>query len=349
MNASRILVIGPNWMGDLIFMTPALRAIRRAFPESHLVCLAPARGLDLLKGNPHLNAVIEAPESRGVAGLFRWRGLVRRLRAERFDTVFLFHRSFTRTFVGWAAGIPERIGYRTWKRAWLLTRAVDPPAPDSVHKAEWFLRMLKGAGVPSDGLAYEVGIFPEDRQAAAALLKEWGVRPEDRLVALHPGANWRLKRWPADHFARLGDALADRYRAKVIFIGDRTDLPLVDRIIRQMRSRPLVATGRTSFRQLGALLGRTRLLVSNDSGPLHLGVAVGTPVVALFGPTVPALTGPPQEARGMTLFGSIGCPVPCYRLDCPVNLCMSQITVEQALEAAGKFLGESGETRESRQ
>ncbi|MBI3615066.1 MAG: lipopolysaccharide heptosyltransferase II [Candidatus Omnitrophica bacterium] len=340
LSRKRILIVGVNWMGDMIFMTPAIRAIRRAFPESHIACLVPPRGLDLLSGNPHLNRVIPLKEARGLSGLLQWRPLVRLLRAEQFDTAFLFHRSFSRTLAVWAAGIRSRVGYSTWKRGWLLTEAAAPVPKDSVHKAEFFLRLLEAAGIPSDGLRYDVGLFPEDRQTAQALLKEWKVDPQDRLVALHPGANWRLKRWPAGNFARLADGLAGRYGAKVIFIGDREDLPLVRGIAKRMQTSPLIATGRTTFRQCGALLQQTSLLVSNDSGPLHLGLAVGTPVVALFGPTVPELTGPPTGVpKAVTLFGSIGCPVPCYQLHCPVNLCMSQITVEQVLAAAGKFLG----------
>ena len=334
----RILIVAVNWMGDLIFMTPAIRAIRRAYPDSFITCLAPSRGLDLLQSHPYLNEVIPLKESRGLFGLFLWWPVIRRLRAGRFDTAFLFHRSFTRTVVVWAAGIPERIGYRIKKRGWLLTKAVDPPLPDSVHKVVWFLKILEGAGIPSDGFHYDVGILSKDHQAAQEILKGWGISPEDRLVALHAGANWRLKRWPAKNFAQLGDGLTEHYGAKVVFIGDKGDLPLVEKIVGQMRTRPLIAVGRTTFRELGALLTKTRLLVSNDSGPLHLGLAVGTPVVALFGPTDPKLTGPLDDSKAVTLFGSIGCPVPCYQLQCPVNLCMHQISVEQVLMAAGRFL-----------
>ena len=337
----RILIVAVNWMGDLIFMTPAIRAIRRAYPDSFIACLAPLRGLDLLKGHPHLDEVIPLKECRGLGGFFQWGPIFRRLRAGRFDTAFLFHRSFTRTFVVWLAGIRERIGYRTWKRGWLLTTAVDPPRKDSVHKAVWFLKMLEETGLRTDGLHYDVGLLSEDHQVARTILSEWRVGFQDRLVALHPGANWRLKRWPAAYFARLGDDLAEHYRAKVVFIGDRGDLPLVEKIIGQMRTRPLIATGKTTFRQLGALLAQSRLLISNDSGPLHLGLAVGTPVIALFGPTDPKLTGPLEDSKAVTLFGSIGCPVPCYQLQCPVNLCMNQISVEQVLMAAGRFLKES--------
>ncbi|MBI3333742.1 MAG: lipopolysaccharide heptosyltransferase II [Candidatus Omnitrophica bacterium] len=335
----RILIVAVNWMGDLLFMTPAIRAIRRAHPDSFIACLAPPRGLDLLRSHPHLDEVIPVEESRGLKGLITWVSLVRRLREKRFDAAFLFHRSFTRALVLWLAGIRERIGVRTWKRGWLLTRSVDPPPKDSLHKAVGFLKMLESVGIQPDGLGYDVGLLPEDHEAAQAILAGWGVAPGERLVALHAGANWRLKRWPAKNFARVADRLADRYRARVLFVGDRGDLPLVERIAGEMRTRPLIAAGRTTFRQLGALLTRASVLISNDSGPLHLGLAVGTPVVALFGPTDPKLSGPLEESKAVTLFGSIGCPVPCYRLDCPANLCMSQITVEQVVDAAEKFLG----------
>lgn len=334
----RILIVAVNWLGDLVFMTPAIRAIRRAHPESHIACLVSPRGLDLLEGNPNLNEVIPLEETRGLASFFRWRRIVRRLREGRFDTAYLFHRSLTRALWVWAAGIPRRVGYRTWKRGWLLTGSTDPPAKDSVHKVEWFLRILEADGIRRDGTRAEIGIRKEDEDAVQRLLLELGVGEGQRLVALHAGANWRLKRWPLGNFARLADALRDRCAARVIFIGGEGDRPLVEGILRRMQGPALVAAGRTTLRELGALLARARLLISNDSGPLHLGVAVGIPVIGLFGPTKPTLTGPPPDESHVTLFGSIGCPVPCYRLHCPVNLCMHQIAVEEVLEAAARLL-----------
>ena len=334
----RILIVPVNWLGDLLFLTPAIRAIRRAHPGAHIAALSPRRGLDLLQGNPHLNAVIPMPEGRGLAHLAGWFPMIRRLRAERFDAVFLFHRSFTRAAVAWAAGIPERIGIRTWKQGWLLTTAVRPPPADSLHKVDGFLRLVEAAGIPPDGRHYDAGLTPEDEQAADGLAKELGFGPSDRVVALHAGANWLLKRWPSHRFVELADRLTERCRARVLFIGGEGDLPLIESIAGRMRSRPIIAAGRTTFRQMGAVLKRTSLLISNDSGPLHMGMAVGVPVIALFGPTDPKLTGPVSGDKGVTLFGSIGCPVPCYRLDCPANLCMEQVTVDQVLAAAGKFL-----------
>lgn len=338
MNAPRILIVGVNWLGDLIFMTPAIRAIRRAYPASTLMCLVPPRGQDLLRGNPHLNAVIPFRESRGLTGLLQWWPLVQRLKKERFDIAFLFHPSATRAAAVWAAGIPSRIGYRTGKRDWLLTKAIPHPPKDSVHKAMGYLGVVEGAGLPSDGLQYDFGIFPEDRVSAQALLTGWGIGNQDRLVALHAGANWHLKRWSARNFASLADALSTQLNAKVLFVGGAEDLSLVEKIRSQMQTHPIVATGRTSLRQLGALLSRTQLLISNDSGPLHLGLAVGVPVIGLFGPTDPKLTGPLEAPRAATLVGSIGCPVPCYQLRCPVNLCMDQIRVDEVLARAAQML-----------
>lgn len=334
----RILIVGVNWLGDLIFLTPAIRAIRRAYPEGTLACLVPPRGLDLLRGNPHLNAVIPFRESRGVIGLLQWWPLVRRLKRGDFDMAFLFHPSATRAAAVWAAGIPSRIGYRRFTRDWFLTQRISPEPKDSIHKAAWYMGLVEGAGLKPDGFRYEAGLTPEDHSSAEALLKEWGVSPGERWVALHAGANWRLKRWPAKNFASLADALATQVHAKVLFVGGADDLTLVEGIRRRMRTQPIVATGRTSFRQLGALLSCARLLISNDSGPLHLGLAVGTPVIGLFGPTDPKLTGPIEKDKAVVLVGSIGCPVPCYQLQCPANLCMSQISVEEVLAQAQRFL-----------
>ena len=334
----RILLVSVNWLGDLLFLTPAIRAIRRAYPESYIACLSPRRGMELLQGNPHLNAVVPMPEGRGLPHLAGWIPLIGRLRAGKFDTAFLFHRSFTRAAVVWAAGIPERIGYRTAKRGWLLTTAVEMPPPDTLHKVDLMLRVVEGAGIRPDGRHYDAGIKPEDIQAAEKLAKELGLQSSDRVVALHAGANWKLKRWPARLFAELGDRLSEKYGAKILFIGGEGDRSLIGQITKQMKSRPLVSAGKTTFRQMGALLKQTKLLISNDSGPLHMGMAAGVPVVALFGPTDPKLTGPVNGAKAKVLFGSIGCPIPCYQLRCPANLCMEQITVEQVVAAAGEYL-----------
>ncbi len=354
----KILIIGVNWLGDTLFMTPAIRALRRRYPNAFLACAVPPRCRELLAGNPHLDLVLsfdERGDDRGLAGLWRF---VRTLRSHRFDTTFLFHRSFTRALITALAGIPRRVGYATWKRAWLLTTAVPTPPPDTVHKVAVFLNLLATAGVPSDGLAYDFMISDEDRRYARQLLRAalggvpGGPGPSGTLlrpiVAMHTGANWSLKRWPPAFFARLGDELGGPGGAQVVLVGAAADRPMAEGIARRMRHPPVILCGQTTLAQLGALFTEVSAVVSNDSGPLHLAAAVGARTVGLFGPTKPELTAPPPAPHVRILFGSIGCPVPCYRLWCPINLCLRQITPAQVVETLQPWLracARRGQTR----
>ena len=316
----KILIVSVNWLGDLLFMTPAIRAIRRAYPQSRIVCLAPRSGVDLLRTNPHLDQVIPFDESRGIVGFFRWIGLIRRLRAERFDTCYLFHRSFTRALTVRLAGIPSRIGPATRKQAGLLTHPAVMPSKESVHKAAWYMKILEADGISPDGSSYDLVLLEGDIAAAETILAQLGIRPGEKFVAMHPGANWPPKRWPAERFARLADALMEKKGIRTVFVGGPDDLNLVKQIRSLMRSKALAATGKTSLRESAAILRRASALVSNDSGPLHMGAAVGTAVVGLFGPTDPALSGPPPGTKGVLLST------------------LEEISVEQALAAAEQFL-----------
>ena len=319
----RILIVSVNWLGDLLFMTPAIRAIRRAYPESHIGCLVPKRGLDLLSANPHLDEMIPFEESRGVAGFFRWLGLIGRLKSKRFDTAYLFHRSFTRAFVVAMAGIPHRIGPGTRKQSRLLTQSARMPSKDSMHKAAWYLKILEADEIFPDGLQYDLALLDEDQTAADKVLTGLGLRPGEKFVAIHPGANWEPKRWPAENFARVADLLREKRGIRAVFVGGPGDLDLVRKIRSFMKSEPAVATGKTSLRETAALVKRAAALVSNDSGPLHIGAAVGTAVIGLFGPTDPALSGPPSGTKGVLICG-LGS--------------MENIKVDQVLAAVEQYL-----------
>ncbi len=313
-------------------MTPAIRAIRRRYPEAFLACLVPPRCRELLVGNPHLDEILcfdERTTDRGLAG---WWRLVQRLRPYRFERAFLFHRSMTRALCVALAGVPQRVGYATWKRRWLLTTAVPAPPRDTVHKVTYFLNLLEAAGVPSDGLAYDLIVAEADRRYARQLLEAAGCRPGQPVVAMHAGANWHLKRWPPKLFARLGDQLAATHQARVLLIGSSEDRSLAEGIAHRMTPPPAILCGQTTLSQLAALFTLVTVVVSNDSGPLHIAAVVGAKTVGLFGPTSPELTGPSGAPHIRLLFGSIGCPVPCYRQWCPVNLCMRQLTPERVIE-----------------
>ncbi len=165
----RFLVVGVNWLGDTLFMTPAIRAIHRALPGAFIACLVPPRCRELLASNPHLNVVLEFDERGADRGLAGMRRLITTLRPYHFTDALLFHRSFTRTLCVALAGVPRRVGYATWKRAWLLTTAVPMPPKDTVHKVTYFLNLTTAAGIPSDGTAYDLTVPEADRQYAHVL------------------------------------------------------------------------------------------------------------------------------------------------------------------------------------
>ena len=178
-----------------------------------------------------------------------------------------------------------------------------------------------------------------DRHYARQLLQAAGCGPGQPVVAMHAGANWHLKRWPPKLFARLGDQLAAEHQARVLLIGSAADRSLAEGIAHRMTPPPAILCGQTTLPQLAALLTLVNVVVSNDSGPLHIAAAVGAKTVGLFGPTSPELTGPPPAPHVRLLFGSIGCPVPCYRQWCPVNLCMRQLTPERVIETIRQWPG----------
>jgi ADP-heptose:LPS heptosyltransferase len=163
-----------------------------------------------------------------------------------------------------------------------------------------------------------------------------GIGPEDRKVILNAPARWPSKSWPKESFAELGDQLASRIGAKIILTGGRADRSLVEEIASQMRTRPLVAAGRTTLKELCALFRKVDLVITCDSGPMHIAAALGTRTVALFGPTDPRRTGPYGMGHRV-LQKQMDC-VPCFKRRCPDNRCLKEITVEEVGEAAAEIL-----------
>ena len=156
-------------------------------------------------------------------------------------------------------------------------------------------------------------------------------------MVLNPGGNWDLKRWPKENFARLGKRLIKEYQAKVIITGARADLNLAQDIAAQMEQQPLIFCGKTTLKQLAALMAKVSLVISNDSGPMHIAVSQKTKVIALFGPTSPQITGPYGRGNYTVIHRDVGCATPCYQLDCSDNRCMKAITVDDVLQAVEKM------------
>lgn len=297
----KILIFTKNWLGDVIFETPALLAIKRNFPDSKIICATVPRCEEILKKNPCVDKVVlfdERSSHKTFGAKFKF---VRWLREEKFDKVFLFHRSFTRAFLTFLGGVKERVGYSTKWRGLILTKPI-PDDREDKHRVYYFLDLLKKAGLKVDVDPYcEFYFSAEDDNRAAKLLSDKGL-DLSRLVALNPGGNRSSKRWPTYHFARLADLLVEKYRCSLVITGHSQDDPLAsDMIHATRRAKPVSLCGSTRLGDLGAVFSRCRLVISGDSGPLHIAAGVGANVLALFGPTDPRLFGPMGRGKNIIL------------------------------------------------
>jgi len=342
MKGQRILIVNVNWLGDVLFSTPFIRAIRSNFPNAYIVCMVVPRCREVLEANPRLNEIIVYDEKGVHAGLSGRIKFIRQLKKYDFDTVFLLHRSFTRTLLMCLAGISRRIGYYTAKRALLLTEKPSPPKA-SMHRARFYLGLIEAVGLKVDDNGCEFFISSQDERWADGFLKSAGIKEGQGIIVFNPGGNWPPKRWPVDNFAALGRQIIKNFGGefRVLITGSAADSGLAEAIRQKMGADVIIACGRTTLKQAAALFKRARVVVSNDSGPLHIAISVGANTIGLFGPTSPSVTGPYMADPNKTVVlrkDIIRCQIPCYRQDCPDFGCMHAITPQEVFEAVKGFL-----------
>jgi heptosyltransferase-2 len=321
---SRCLVIQTAFLGDVVLTTPLLSVLAGRFGPVDVVTTPAAASL--LENHPAVAEVVRY-DKKGSAG--GWRGLRRMgslLRARGYQRVYLPHRSLRSAALAVWSGARERIGFSGSPAAITYTRRV--PRPRSGHEVE---RLLSLAG-PVDGEAPPVtlGLTPADHQAAEAWLGARGVGP--RFTVIAPGSVWATKRWP--YYAEL----ASRLDGLTVIVGGREDVALAQAIVAASGGKAVSAAGALSLRQSAALIQRANCLVTNDSAPLHLGTAVGTPIVALFGPTVPEFGFGPRRPGDVVLgHAELSCR-PCSRHGpptCPLghHRCLKELSVESVAGA----------------
>ena len=338
MTNKRILIFNVNWLGDVLFSSAAIRNIRRNFPHSFIACIVPSRCYHILKGNPNLDEIIIYDEKDRHRGLISKLKFISLLKAKRFDIVYLLHRSFTRAFITYLAGIPQRLGYYSKKRGCLLTKKIPPPLKDSLHRIDYYLTLIERAGLRIEDRFTDFFFNESDQQYVQEFLEREGVKQGELKVVISPAGNWPPKRWPVVRFAELIDRLSLEFKAKVIITAHINDRPLVDEILKKTGQGAINACGRLNLKQLGALFKISDLVISSDSAPLHIANSVGAKaIIGLFGPTSVAVTGPYPLKNAIILQKDVGCKIPCYLVGCKDNRCMKSIGVQDIIEEIKKF------------
>jgi len=336
--AKRILIFNVNWLGDVLFSTATIRNVRRNYPDSYIASVIPSRCYPILKGNPCLDEVIIFDEKDRHKGMLEKLNFVSLLKQKKFDTVFLLHRSFSRALICRLAGIKQRIGHYTKKRAFLLTKKIIPPKRDSLHRIDYYLDIIEKAGLRVEDRYLDFSFTRADEEQVDNFFKKNSLKTHDFVVAINPGGNWMPKRWPLYYWAQLADKLISEIDAKVIITGSISDLLLAGQIKDAMRQSPLIACGVFNIKQLGALAAKVGLFISSDTGPLHIANAVGAKkIIAIFGPTAQRITGPYPVTNVVVLQKDVGCQIPCYKVDCANNRCMQEVTPDDVLAQIKKI------------
>jgi len=353
----RILIVKPSSLGDVIHGLPLLWSLRRSFPDATIGWVIKDVWKEILEGNPLIDEIIVL--KKGVRGIL---SAIKEVRRGGYETVIDIQGLFRSALISLLCGARNRIGFsnaREFAHLFYNIKASLPGLP--MHAVDRYLSILDHLEVQRNNTPPESGnttgssqfsgdrIFPatadettplfplyieiEDSQWARNFLMENGIYHTRPLIAINPSARWEKKRWPSPLFASLINRLIQKLKAGIIILGSEGDIPIVREISSLIVGRVVIAAGRTSLKRLTALLDRMDILVTNDSGPMHIAAALGKPVIALFGPTDPRLTGPYGDGHTV-IRKKMECS-PCFRRPCRYGhpICMESISVGEVIEA----------------
>lgn len=341
------MVRAPNWVGDAVISVPALRELRRLLPLAHITMAVRPGTADIFIGADFVDDVL-IYERASIASAWEQ---VRQWRPRRFDLAVLLQNAFEAALITSLARVPMRVGYATEWRGFLLTNPLPLPEwKDERHESFYYLnviseleRLLYGtASGETIAPQFDLNISLARKQKAHALLHEHGLRISAPLVLLCPGSiNSRAKRWPAERYAALGDRLIES-GANVVLIGSPGESEVSQEVCKHAQLQPIVLTGITTVAEATALISIADMLITNDTGPAHIGSALHTPTLVIFGPTNP-LTTYPMSLKAEIVRHPPDC-APCMLRDCPIDhRCMTAISPEEVFKRATALLAQQHE------
>jgi lipopolysaccharide heptosyltransferase II len=330
----KILIRGPNWVGDSVLAIPAMKAVRARFPEAEITLLVRPWVAGVFKEAPFIDRLWSEPRPAGIAD---WMRITRKIRKGRFDMALLFPNSFESAAMIFFGRVPQRIGYATDGRRLLLTNSLKP-ASGKRHQVYYYLDLAAAVSAAVDQPSISIEACPEEKMQAARLLAAEGIPSNRHYLVLNPGAAYgSAKRWGEDRFADAADTLATEMDLDVAIVGSEKERSIAESIQKLMRHRVAMLTGRTSLETLIGVISGASLVLTNDSGPMHVAAALGIPTVAVFGSTDHNVTSP-WGARTRVVREPVECS-PCMLRECPIDHpCMTRISADAVCRAAREVL-----------
>jgi len=337
----RILVVRTDRIGDVLLSTPVIKALRQKYPQAYVSMMVSPYARDVVEGNPYLDEVIVYDKEGKHKGFFRSLKFASRLKKKKFDLAIILHPTNRTHLLTFLAGIPERLGYNR-KLGFLLTRRIEHvKQKGQKHEAEYNLELLSELGITGNLPELFMPVKDDSENWAEDLFAREGIRDTDKILAINPGASCPSKVWPAERFAEAAEKLAERYNFKILVLGGPKDMRLADKVSRGLKGKAINLSGKTSVSRMASILKRSALFISNDSGPVHIASALGTPVISIFGRAQAGLSPRrwgPLGKRDKYLHKGVGC-IQCLAHNCVREFaCLKAIKVEDVLAAAESIL-----------
>jgi heptosyltransferase-2 len=333
---NEIIVRMPNWLGDLVMATPVLSSLRKRFPRSRITAMVQENLASVLQQDPSLDEIYAFHRQSGWLHREPRRQVIEALRCGKYDLGVLTTNSFSSAYWFWRGKVGRRIGFQGKGRSWLLTDGISWPK-EKEHQVITYQRLLEPLGIPLSEEPPRLYISDEERIAARTWLENEGITPENILIGINPGAAYgSAKCWLPERFRQVTERLLENPAVKVVYFGDQKGLPVVQEICAPLARNVVNLAGRTSIRELMALISQCNIFLTNDSGPMHIASALGKPLVALFGSTDETKTGPYHHEK--VIHKQVSCS-PCFKRECPIDFpCMKNISVEEVYQELQRLL-----------
>ncbi|MFO7554350.1 MAG: lipopolysaccharide heptosyltransferase I [Desulfobacterales bacterium] len=344
-----ILIVKLSAIGDVIHTLPALNAVRKHHPDAHITWLVEEDAATLIEGHEALDRILVSKRKRWIKSLrsasclstikeiYRF---IKVLRDTRYDMILDFQALLKSGILIALARGRRKIGFgqglEHMEHSYLFLNEHVPAVSMEHHALSRGLMFLNALGIPTPDVEYNLPVSDYDRKKVEDLLQRYGVVNPRRFVAINPVAKWESKLWSNRKFAELADRIAAQYDVEVVFTGSFEDRRTIHQIKADMGAPAVNLAGETTLKMLAALYAKADVVISTDTGPMHLAVAMGTPVVALFGPTAPWRTGPFGSGHQVVTAGQ-AC-APCFKRHCQTYDCMTLISIDQVFNAVSQII-----------